>query len=227
MKLIAIETATEACSSALWIDGEITARHRVAPRLHAELLLDDVQSLLAEAKLDLSSLDGIAFGRGPGSFTGIRIAAAMTQGLALAAGLPVAPVSTLAALARGAMRETGAERVIAALDARMSEVYVGRFEAGPSGLAVPDGGESVIPPREAPRPERAGWHGAGHGFDAQHGALRERLRDVLSEVDADRLPHARDVAALGAAVLERGEGVPAERALPVYLRDKVAEKPKT
>lgn len=226
MKIIAIETATEACSSALWVDGEVTAHHRVAPRLHAELLLDDVQSLLSDAGLELGSLDGIAFGRGPGSFTGVRIAAAMTQGLALAAGLPVAPVSTLAALAQGAVRESGAGRVIAALDARRSEVYVGRFTAGPSGLVGPDGAESVLAPRAVTPPGEGGWHGVGQGFNAQRGALRERLAGVLGALEAERLPEARDVAALGADILARGEGVPAERALPVYLRDKVAEKPK-
>lgn len=225
MKLLAIETATEACSVALWLDGEVVERHLVAPRRHAELVLSEAQELLDEAGLALGRLDGIAFGRGPGSFTGVRIAAAVTQGLALASELPAAPVSTLGALALGAMREAGAARVIAALDARMREVYLCRFERGADGLPATSGEERVLAPECAPVPHGTGWLGVGHGFDAVDGALRARLGTVLDAVDADRLPRARDVAALGAALLERGEGVPAERALPVYLREKVAEKP--
>lgn len=225
MKILAIETATEACSVALWIDGDVAERHVVAPRLHAEKVLDDTRDLLAEAGLALRQLDGIAMGRGPGSFTGVRIAASMVQGLALGADLPVAPVSTLAALAGGAMREQGAAAVIAALDARMAEVYLASFRRDADNLPLADGEEVVVPPAQALLPEGDGWFGAGHGFRAQRGALRDRFAGVLDGVDADLLPRARDVAALGAPVLARGGGVPAERALPVYVREKVAEKP--
>lgn len=226
MKILAIETATEACSVALWIDGAVRERHEVAPRLHAERVLNDTRALLDEAGLSLVDLDGIAMGRGPGSFTGVRIAASMVQGLALGADLPVAPVSTLAALAAGAMREEGAGRVIASLDARMHEVYLARFSRKDAGYPAPSSEEIVVAPASAPLPSDPGWHGAGHGFRAQDGALRDRLADFVSDVDPDRLPRARDVAALGAVLLERGEGVPAEQALPVYVREKVADKPK-
>ena len=225
LKILAIETATEACSVALWIDGAVRERHEIAPRLHAERVLTDTRALLDEAGLDLVELDGIAMGRGPGSFTGVRIAASMVQGLALGADLPVAPVSTLAALAAGALRESGAERVIASLDARMHEVYLARFTTGQTGLPEPASEEIVIPPAEAPLPPTGSWLGVGHGFRAREGAMCDRLAGFLSEVDADALPRARDVARLGVAALERGEGVPAEQALPIYVREKVANKP--
>lgn len=225
MKILAIETATEACSVALWIDGDVRERHEVAPRMHAERVLADARSLLGEAGLRLRDLDGIAMGRGPGSFTGVRIAASMVQGLALGAGLPVAPVSTLAALAAGAMSSRDAEAVIAALDARMGEVYLARFNRDEDGLPEAAGGEMVVPPDEAPVPDSGGWFGAGPGFRAQDEALRRRLSGVLSGVEPDLLPRARDVAALGAGMLARGQGVPAEQALPVYVRENVARKP--
>lgn len=226
MKILAIETATEACSVALWIDGEVTERHEIAPRLHAERVLTDSQALLGQAGLALGDLDGIAMGRGPGSFTGVRIAASMVQGLALGADLPVAPVSTLAALALGVMREHDADRVIASLDARMREVYLARFTRASSGLPEPASDEIVIAPEDAPVPDSGGWLGAGHGFRAQQEALRERLAQRLSGVYADILPRARDVAALAVSVFESGGGLPAENALPVYVREKVAEKPR-
>ncbi len=225
MKILAIETATEACSVALWIDGDVRERHEVAPRMHAARVLADTRSLLGEAGLRLTDLDGIAMGRGPGSFTGVRIAASMVQGLALGAGLPVAPISTLAALAAGAMRVRPVERVLAALDARMGEVYLARFTKSESAILEAAGREIVVPPGEAPVPDSGGWFGAGPGFAAQDSALRERFSGVLSDTDPDLLPRARDVAALGAGMLDRGEGVPAEQALPVYVRENVARKP--
>lgn len=225
MKILAIETATEACSVALWVDGDVRERHAVVPRLHAERVLPDTRALLDEAGLQLRDLDGIAMGRGPGSFTGVRIAASMVQGLALGADLPVAPVSTLAALAAGALRVTDEDAIIAALDARMGEVYLARFRRGKGNAPDAEGREIVVAPETAPVPGSGGWFGAGHGFSARDGALRQRLSGSLAGVDETLLPHACEVAALGALMLERGEGVSAERALPVYVRENVAKKP--
>lgn len=224
MKLLAIETATEACSAALLLDGDIRLRHTVEPRRHAELILTMTEQLLAEASLGLRDLDGIAFGRGPGAFTGVRIAVGVVQGLAFGADLPVVPVSTLQALAQGALRETGHARVLAAIDARMGEVYWGAFIAGEDGLLVPAGEEGVFPPEAVPIPDSGEWFGTGTGWAAHGEALKRRLqREVPFE--GERLPSAWDVALLAAPRLRRGEGLAPEQALPVYLRDQVAQRP--
>ena len=221
MRLLALETATEACSVALWLDGELLERFELAPRGHAERVLPWAEALLAEAGLALGRLDAVAFGRGPGAFTGLRIACGVAQGLALGAGLPVVPVSTLAALAQGAVEE-GRERVLAALDARMGEVYWGPYRRGPEGLAVPAGEEAVLPPGAVPLPEGAGWWGAGPGWAAHGEVLAARLRDRLAGRAPQLLPRAGAVARLAAAAFARGEILPPEEALPVYLRRQVA-----
>jgi tRNA threonylcarbamoyladenosine biosynthesis protein TsaB len=127
MKLLALDTATEACSAAVWVDGTVLERYELAPRRHAALILPMIEAVLAEANLSPLQLDAIAFGRGPGAFTGVRIAVGIAQGIAFAADLPVIPISTLAALALGAAQETGYSRIAAALDARMGEVYWGVY----------------------------------------------------------------------------------------------------
>ncbi len=217
MKLLALETATEACSVALWIDGEVRERFELAPRRHAELALPWAEQLLAEAGIAKSQLDAIAVGRGPGAFTGVRLAIALAQGIALALDRPLLPVSTLAALA---MRARG-DRVVAAIDARMGEVYLGAFvRSGDSLAAVTD--EVVVRPEAAVIPEGDDWHGVGTGFAAGEDALKAHLRQRLLTVDACALPHAADVARLGARAFLRGEAVAPEHAEPAYLRNNVA-----
>lgn len=217
MKLLAFETATEACSVAVYVDGEVLERFELAPRRHAELALPWADGLLAEAGLAKSQLDAIAVGRGPGAFTGVRLAVALAQGIALALDRPVLPVSTLAALAAGA---TG-ERIVAAIDARMGEIYLGVFERRDGRLlALAD--EVVVRPDLAALPAGEGWQGVGTGFDAAAGALRDRLGRALAGADASALPRAGDVARLGALALARGEAIAPERLEPAYLRDNVA-----
>ena len=222
MKLLALESSTEACSVALWVDGEARERFEVAPRRHAQLLLPWAEELLAEGGLTLRQLDGIAFGRGPGSFTGVRIVTGVVQGIAFGADLPVAPVSTLAALALEEMEASGARRVAAAIDARMAEVYWGCYEAAGESLLRSVVEERVVAPEAVPVPEGTGWRGSGSGWGAYDEALAARFGEGLSGADGERLPCARHVAALGALRLVEGEGVSAEAALPVYLRDQVA-----
>lgn len=217
MKLLAFETATEACSVAVYDDGEVLERFELAPRRHAELALPWAEGLLAEAGVARSQLDAIAVGRGPGAFTGVRLAVALAQGIALALDRPVLPVSTLAALA---VRAAG-DRVVAAIDARMGEVYLGVFERRDNDL-IPLAGEVVVRPDLAGLPAGEGWQGVGTGFDAADGALRERLAAALAGVDASALPRAGDVARLGALALARGGGIAPERLEPAYLRDNVA-----
>lgn len=222
MKLLAVDTATDACSAALWQNGECRERYALAPREHTRRLLPMVDELLAEAGLTLNRLDAIAFGRGPGSFTGLRIAVGVAQGLALGAGLPVVPVSDLAALARSGWRETGKTHWLACLDARMGEVYAGRFVVE-AGLPEAQSEELVVAPQQLPAPERGNWEGIGPGFAAYADALKERLGARLAGILPECLPHAGDIAAIAAAAVERGDTLAAEQAAPVYLRNNVAQ----
>ena len=222
MKLLAFETATEACSVAVLVDGEVHERFELAPRRHAELALPWAERLLAEAGVAKSQLDAIAVGRGPGAFTGVRLAIAIAQGIALALDRPLLPVSTLAALA---MRAPGEGDVLAAIDARMGEIYVATFRREGEGV-VATSDEAVIAPDAFALPEMAagrdGWHAVGTGFAAADGVLQSRLQGRLVSVDATALPQAADVARLGAVAFARGEAIAPERIEPAYLRNKVA-----
>lgn len=218
-KLLAIDTATEACSAALWTDGEIAEEFCEAPREHGRLILPMLDRLLSHAGLALKQLDGLAFGRGPGAFTGVRIAVGVVQGLALGADLPVAGVSDLAALAQRAFRERRWHRMIACMDARMHEVYYGRFVAEVGGLVRAETEEAVLAPDQVPVPSDGDWYGVGRGFGAY-----PDLGQSLVAVDAGALPMAGDIVRLAVREFAQGKAVSAERALPVYLRDEVAWK---
>lgn len=218
LKLLAFETATEACSVALWVDGDVRERFEIAPRRHAELALPWAEALLAEAGVAKTQLDAIAVGRGPGAFTGVRLAIAIAQGIALALDKPVVPVSTLAALA---MRGEG-DRMLAAIDARMGEVYAAAFRRDGEEMA-PLSPETVGAPEQVRLPDTdTEWEGVGTGFAAAEGYLQRSLASQLRRVDAAALPHAADVARLAVAAFARGESVAPERLEPAYLRDNVA-----
>lgn len=225
MKLLALDTATEACSAALLIDGELISRYVLAPREHAHTIIPMMDELLAEAGLVLSQLDAIAFGRGPGSFTGVRVAASLTQGVAYGAGLPVIPVSTLATLAQATMTEQGSEHILAAIDARMQEVYWAEYHQDAEGHAILVGDEQVIPPAEVPLPTGSNYSGTGSGWATYADELGQRLGDVVTQTQPDALPQAHYVAQLAAVYHAQGYTVEATAALPVYLRDQVAKKP--
>lgn len=215
--LLAFETSTEACSVALWRDGHVLERFGVVPRRHAELSLPWAQELLAEAGVARSAIDAIAVGRGPGAFTGVRLGVALAQGIALALDRPVVPVSTLAALAW----QAPGNRILAAIDARMGEVYLGAFQREGDGLLVLQD-EAVGKPDAIALPGGDGWDGVGTGFAAVDGALRARMDKCLSRVDPEALPRAGDVARLAAPMFARGEALAPERIEPAYLRDNVA-----
>lgn len=218
MNLLAFETATEACSVAVYADGEIRERFEIAPRRHAELALPWAEALLAEAGIAKSQLDAIAVGRGPGAFTGVRLAIAITQGIALALDRPLLAVSTLAALA---MRAEGEGDVLAAIDARMGEIYAATFRReGDAVIATSE--ETVLAPNAYALPAGAGWHGVGTGFAAAEGVLHARMQGRLVSLDAGALPHAADVARIGAGMFARGEAIAPERIEPAYLRNNVA-----
>ena len=213
MKFAAFETSTDWCSVALWLDGELAALERRAPNRHAELALPMLGRLLAAAGLAPGQLDAVAFGAGPGAFTGLRIACGLAQGLAFARGLPVIGIPTLEALAQ----ESGAGRVVACIDARMREVYYAALEkrAGRWHEVI---AARCVAPQSAPRPPGEGWLGCGSGFDV----YQEHLASKVSLVRPQIHPTALAVAQLAAPRLAAGEGVDAALAAPVYLRDKVA-----
>ena len=217
MRLLAIETATEACSVAVLVDGAVIERFEIAPRRHTELVLPWADALLAEAGIAKSQLDAIAVGRGPGAFTGVRLAIALAQGIALALDRPLLPVSTLAALA---MQASGA-CILAAIDARMGETYVASFQRDGEGL-VATSDEAVFAPQDHVAPDGGDWHGVGTGFGAAEGALVTVMRGRLITLDATALPHAGDVARLGALAFARGESIAPECIEPAYLRNNVA-----
>lgn len=213
MRIAAIETSGDWCSAALWLDGEIASIERRAGQRHSELALPMLRRLLEERGLQAKDLDAVAFGAGPGSFTGLRIACGLAQGLAFAHGLPVAGVSSFEAIAE----ESGAGRVVACLDARMHEVYYAALERRGDGWAEVVPGRCVAPGDARP-PEGDGWIGCGSGLAAYPDFLQNTIMRAFPEVH----PTALAVARLAAPRLAAGKGVDASRAAPVYLRDKVA-----
>jgi tRNA threonylcarbamoyladenosine biosynthesis protein TsaB len=212
MKLAAFEISTEWCSVALWLDGEIRGLEEKAGNRHSELALPMLEKLLQAESLASKDLDAVAFGAGPGSFTGLRIACGLAQGLAFARGLPVIGISSLEALAE----ESGAARVVACLDARMREVYY-------SALEKTDGRWREVVSAQCVAPAsivlpRGDWVGCGNGF----GVYRELFSKRFSQMRPEIHPSALSVARLAAPRLAAGEGVDAALAAPVYVRDKVA-----
>lgn len=220
MNLLALETATESCSVALLRGADLFERSELAPRRHAELALPMAEAVLAEARLRRADLDGIAVGRGPGSFTGVRLAVSLAQGLALALDIPLVTVSSLAALAMEAPHDAGP--ILALIDARMGEIYACAFIRDADGLPQPLGEERVCLPEQLVLAEGfAPWHVVGSGW----GTYADRLASIVGiprSAAADRYPQARHVARLAAPRFAAGETLLPERALPVYLRDKVA-----
>ena len=226
MKLLALDTSTEACSAALSIDGEITQRYQLAPREHTHLILGMIESLLQDAGLKSSEIDVMAFGRGPGSFMGVRVAAGVVQGIAFAHSLPVVPISTLAAMAWVAMEETGETQVLAAIDARMKEVYWGAYQKNETGNIVLLGEECVVAPEKAPIPEQGDWVTAGTGWQSYGEIMKPMLAERCISSLNECFPSAKAIATLAIDAYQKGAAVSAAEAVPVYLRDNVASKPK-
>lgn len=222
MNLLAIETATEACSVAL-VHGEmIITRSELAPRRHAELVLPMADALLAEAGLGRHALDAIAVGRGPGAFTGVRLGVSLAQGMALALDRPVITVSSLAALALEAPEDEDDAAILAVIDARMGEIYAACYRRdGLGGLTALDA-ERVCMPDTLQLPEAASWSVVGSGWATYADVLRERLTGTLQHANGTACPQARHVAELAVREYHAGRAQAAEFALPVYLRDKVA-----
>jgi tRNA threonylcarbamoyladenosine biosynthesis protein TsaB len=222
MRLLALDTSTEACSVALLLDGKLRLRFELTERSHAELVLPMVASVLDEAGLALADLDGLAFGRGPGAFTGLRIASGVVQGLAFGADLPVAPVSSLAAVAEQVPAPAGGP-VLVCNDARMGEVYWGVFHREADGAVTALCSEAVSLPDAVGVGAPAARHVAGNALP-RYLTLAERLAAAALRFHDGLYPRADAIARLGAIELAAGRGVPAERALPVYVRNNVAKQ---
>ncbi|HEU0187348.1 MAG TPA: tRNA (adenosine(37)-N6)-threonylcarbamoyltransferase complex dimerization subunit type 1 TsaB [Gallionellaceae bacterium] len=219
MNVLAIETSTEYCSVAIWRDGTVSERFEQVGQKHSQVLMGMIDELLRDAGCTLQDMHGIAFGKGPGSFTGVRIACGVAQGLALGAALPVVGVNTLLAVAHASQKP----RVIVALDARMAEVYFAVYEqrAGAWHARVEP---CLCLPQDAPAVAGNDWHGAGSGFAVHGEVLAARYAGQLAEVDAQCVPRAAAIAELAAPQFADGNGMDAALAMPLYLRDKVALK---
>ncbi|MDP3858902.1 MAG: tRNA (adenosine(37)-N6)-threonylcarbamoyltransferase complex dimerization subunit type 1 TsaB [Stagnimonas sp.] len=221
MKLFALDTATEACSVALWLDGQVIEHFEVAGRDHTQRLPAMAQALLAEAGLRWSQLDGLVCGVGPGSFAGVRIGVAYTQGLALAHDQPVVGVSSLAMLAQAALRQPGAERVLAAIDARMDEVYFASYRRGPDDLALAEADALVCRP-EAVAPQPGDSWAVGTGWGRYEAPLRAATGATLKGLDGAALPHAVEALQLAMPAFLQGRAADAATLAPIYLRNRVA-----
>jgi tRNA threonylcarbamoyladenosine biosynthesis protein TsaB len=220
--LLAIDTATEACSVALWNDGAILERYEVAGREHSTKLPKMVPALLAEAGIAMSQIDGLVAGIGPGSFAGVRIGLSYLKGLALGLDRPALGVSSLAMLAQRALCLRPDALAVAAIDARMDEVYLGRYRLE-KGIAVPVSDDAVLPPaRVEPAGNDQPWVAIGSGWAAYREALLGRFATAPEQLDGDALPHAADAFALAAPAFVRGGAKPAAVLVPAYLRNRVA-----
>jgi tRNA threonylcarbamoyladenosine biosynthesis protein TsaB len=223
MNLLAIDTSTDFCSIAASRGESLFSRHEPARQCQAEMILGMVEAVLAEAGLEIAQIEGIAYGAGPGSFTGLRIAAGVTQGLALARGVGVVGVGTLLALAEEAAGEAAGERIISCLDAHMGEVYHAAYRRAGAGweeVSAP----GLYKPEAVPVMSGGDWTGCGDGFAAYRERLAARLGGCVSAVRSGTRPTARAVLRLAMPRFAAGEAMDAAQAVPVYLRDKVALK---
>jgi len=220
MNLLAFDTSSTACSVALLLDDEISAQHDIVPLQQAKLILPMLYELLEKNKIKLNQIDAIGFGRGPGSFTGVRIAASLAQGLGFALNCPLIPVSSLAALAQAAYEDLGWKKCLAVVDARINEVYCGAYAADPGGLVRLVGAEAVLPPSLVPSPPEKDWYGVGNGWEIYSADIPYQPLSC----DTTRLPMAKAILSLAKESYLRREWVDAKEALPVYLRDEVAKK---
>ncbi|MBV8043374.1 tRNA (adenosine(37)-N6)-threonylcarbamoyltransferase complex dimerization subunit type 1 TsaB [Pluralibacter sp.] len=225
MRILAIDTATEACSAALWNDGNTSAHFELCPREHTQRILPLVQDILSESGVMLTELNALAFGRGPGSFTGVRIGIGIAQGLALGASLPMIGVSTLMTMAQGAWRKTGATRVLAAIDARMGEVYWAEYVRDEQGVWQGEASEAVLKPEavsERLTQLTGEWAMVGTGWKAWPDMIQGA---AVTLIDGEvLLPAAEDMLPIAVHLLAEGKTVAVELAEPVYLRNEVAWK---
>lgn len=225
LRILAIDTATESCSVAVWNEGVVASRFEISPREHTQKILPMVNSALEEANITLQSLDVLAFGRGPGSFTGVRIGVGVAQGIALGAELPMIGISSLATMAEGVFRTTGIKHVLVAIDARMGEIYCAQYQRNGAGAWVGEDTEAVMKPEqfiEALQSTTGTWAMAGTGWQA-YPDLKEALPFTVVETEIT-LPAAQDMLPLAVTAWHEGKATKVEDAEPVYLRNEVTWK---
>jgi len=231
---LALDASTEACSVALQLGGTVSASYELCPQSHSLRLLPMIDDLLKEAGIELADIDGLIFGQGPGSFTGVRIGVGVAQGLAFSANLPVIGVSSLQAMAQQAYIKHGEEKVIAAIDARMSEVYNGYYTLDEHDIMQAQKDEAVTPPEHLAE-QLSGvvselFYAVGTGWDAYSEKLGEKAGEKLVSLRINKgspdilFPCAEAMLSIGISKLEQGQGVSAEEAQPVYVRDTVSWK---
>jgi len=223
MKLLALDTATEACSAAVWVNGSVSACFEIAGREHTHRLLPVVTNALQQAGISYSDLDAVVCGLGPGSFAGVRIGVAFAKGVALARDLPMLGVSTLALLAQAALSEPGCLPVLVAIDARLGEVYFQAFERNAQGMAVAVSEPVVCAPHAVIDPGQHGqWQAVGTGWGVYEPVLRARIAGQILTVAPEALPQAASAFALAIPAMEQGLAVTADALQPVYLRNQIA-----
>ena len=220
MNLLAIDTSTRAQVLGLMIDDVIVDATQIVGRAHSQLILPSIMAMLTDARLTLPALDGIVFGAGPGSFTGLRIAVGVVQGLAYGLSIPVVPVSTLACLAQGEYRRSGATHIVVAQSARKQEVFFGSFVVTDA-IASLQGRESVFDADKVPAQAFDDCVGIGDGWQFRE-ALERALQATATAVSLDVLPEVVDLLRLGAVKFEAGQSIDAMSARPEYLREQVA-----
>jgi tRNA threonylcarbamoyladenosine biosynthesis protein TsaB len=223
MNILALDTCTESCSAALLYQGELFERVEMTQRGHSELILGMMDELFKQAGTDISVVEALAFGRGPGSFTGVRVGVGVAQGIAFARDLPVIPISSLAATAQGVVDLFDADHIAVAMDARMGEVYGASYHVIDGLVQIVDE-EKVCPPEEFKPINEQSWLGIGTGWAEYDAILRENFVAHLKEVSTQHFPQAASIIKLAQVEIEAGRLLPAEQALPVYLRNNVAKK---
>ncbi len=222
MNLLALDTSSAACSASLMIKDKVKTLYELTPRGHSDLILTMCDQLLTEQKLLPSQLDGIAFGRGPGSFTGLRIAAGVTQGIAFSANLPIIPISSLAALAHKTHIENKQKNILVVMDAKMQEVYWGAFKFDKGTLV--NAAEGLCQPKALTTSTDVKWYAVGDAWTTYRTCFAEQVITSMVEFETDSLPSAENIAYLAYQDLIDGKIYPPEKAVPVYLRNNVAKK---
>lgn len=223
MNILALDTCSESCSAALFYKGELIERVKKTQRGHSDLILGMMDELFKQAGTSISVIDAVAFGRGPGSFTGVRISVGVAQGIAFAQDVPVIAISSLAAVAQGASDEFGKDHIAVAMDARMGEIYCASYQRE-NGLVKILDQERVCPPEQFKPESDQQWTGVGTGWSEYEARLREQFLGKLEQVVVDRYPQAKNIIKLAQVEAESGRMLAAEQAFPVYLRNNVANK---